>query len=409
MGDRPWHGRISRRGALAAGLGITMGGLLTACDGGSNEDVVGPTSDGELVLGVSLELTGQGSALGKLQQRALKITMDDINVTGIRIGDKHRRVRLIVEDNRGDAAVAATIAGKLIDERVSAIIGGITAETSLAMIKVAEARNVPMLSLSGADEIALPLMTRKFTYKLAPNASDIARVIALEIQRQGLKKISILVSTDASGTAATRALSVALRAIRSDARKDNVLDTVTLPRSGKDLGGAVARAIDEGPDAVIVWATAPTSGEVARELREAGFTGKIFFDPGVIADDMFSSSYAAALEGAFVCSPMVLGGAPLIANTPSSRATRTFVNRYNQEFGSFSGFAPYASDAVWLVASAARRAKSTDPRRLRGSLEAIPYEGVAGAYAFSPIDHGGLAPDVLTIFTVHQREWIRLS
>jgi branched-chain amino acid transport system substrate-binding protein len=39
----------------------------------------------------------------------------------------------------------------------------------------------------------------------------------------------------------------------------------------------------------------------------------------------------------------------------------------------------------------------------------VPYEGVAGAYAYSPIDHGGLAPDVLTIFNVRQGGWLRLS
>ncbi|NUR27605.1 MAG: ABC transporter substrate-binding protein, partial [Catenulispora sp.] len=134
----------------------------------------------------------------------------------------------------------------------------------------------------------------------------------------------------------------------------------------------------------------------------------IYLPTGAVDDDTLSEDNQAIMQGVRVTYPAVLGGAPLLANGAAARATQSFINRYTQQFGSFSGCAPYAADALALVAAAVRRASSVDPRRLRGALESTPYEGVAGAYGFSPIDHGGMSPDVLAMFVAQRRTWVRL-
>ena len=55
------------------------------------------------------------------------------------------------------------------------------------------------------------------------------------------------------------------------------------------------------------------------------------------------------------------------------------------------------------------RARSVDGARLRDALEAGPYEGIAGAYAFSTISHSGLEPDALVVFTALHGTWTRTS
>ena len=129
---------------------------------------------------------------------------------------------------------------------------------------------------------------------------------------------------------------------------------------------------------------------------------------GAIDDDTLAQGNVSIMQGVHVAYPGVLGGAPFLANSASGRATRTFINRYIQEYGTFSGCTPYSADALSLVAAAVRRSSSADPRRLRGALESTPYEGVAGAYGFSPIDHGGMSPDVLAMFVAQHGSWVRL-
>ncbi|NUT33714.1 MAG: ABC transporter substrate-binding protein, partial [Hamadaea sp.] len=193
-----------------------------------------------------------------------------------------------------------------------------------------------------------------------------------------------------------------------DAADRKLADVVDLPASGKDYAGAAARAVEEKPDAVVVWTSPANAVRAVQALRDTDEDPVVYLPPGAIDDETLAGDNAAVMEGAQVLYPPVLAGAPFIVNTASGRVTRTFVNRYTQEYGSFSGCTPYAADALSLVAAAARRVSTVEPRRLRGALESTPYDGVAGAYGFSPIDHGGMAPEVLTMFAAKHGAWARL-
>lgn len=398
---------IGRRSALSGGLGLAVGSVLAACSKTTTPQaapVAQTATSGELVVGANLELTGVGSTLGKLQEQALLIAAEELNINGVPFGDKRLKVRLVVRDNGGIPATAGLITEELIDnDKVSAVIGGTTVETGLAMVTIAEERKVPLLCLNSGDEISLPLPQRKFIYKLAPNASDVAAAIAKELGRQKLSNVSLLASGDGHGAAGFGALPRALAIAGIP-----YLTTVRLPSSGRAFAESAKQIVASKAKVVVVWALAPVSAAAVAALRDAGFTGKIFLDAGAGADETLGGPNGAAMEGTYIVHPYVLGGAPLMATTPSGRAARDFIYRYIQQYGAFSGFAPYAADALNLVAFAARRGVNVDPKRLRGRLEAGAVEGISGAYAFQPISHGGLEPDALVLFTAKRGAWIRL-
>ena len=105
--------------------------------------------------------------------------------------------------------------------------------------------------------------------------------------------------------------------------------------------------------------------------------------------------------------PLILAGSQLAVTTPSGLAQRDFFIRYTQLHSTFNGHAPYAADAVHLVADAIDRAETTDGTRIRDLLESTQYEGIAGAYAFSSISHSGVEPDALVVFRVRGGNWVR--
>jgi branched-chain amino acid transport system substrate-binding protein len=397
-------GGLTRRSALTGGLGLAAGALLAGCS-----DAVGSTAGdgrgGELLIGANLELTGVGSTMGKLQEQALKVGADQINSVGIPFGDGRLKVRLLITDNGGKATAAALHTQNLIEqEKVSAIIGGTTVETTRAMISVAESRRVPLLCLNSGDDMTVPLPERKFIYQLGPNASDVASAIARELRKMNLTNVAVLASADGHGEAGVRALP---RALLATGRK--LKSIVRLPQSGRAYDAVAERIVEAKPKAVIVWAQAPISAAAVAALRTAGYKGRIFLDPGAGADETLGGPNSAAMEGTHILHPAVLAGAPLMATSPSERAARVFIYRYIQQYGAFGGFAPYAADALTLIATAARRGVTVDPQRLRGRLEAGSQEGIAGAYVFQPISHGGLEPDALTLFTARQGAWVRQS
>ncbi len=47
--------------------------------------------------------------------------------------------------------------------------------------------------------------------------------------------------------------------------------------------------------------------------------------------------------------------------------------------------------------------------RLRAYLETQITEGIAGAYSFGPIRHGGMEADSLGVFTISRGSWSRVS
>jgi branched-chain amino acid transport system substrate-binding protein len=395
---------LSRRGLLA----VAAGTLFTAACG-SNEDAKnpGPIRRGseELIIGAILELTGAAAAFGSLQERALRVTVDELNEAGVPVGNFRRRIRLIVRDNGSNPKTAAQQATDLIQrDQVHALLGGTTAETSMAIVEVAQTEQVPYISLASADDITVPLTKRTFIYKLTPDAFDIARLMAPIIASRPARTVGLLAQNGLYGDSGVRAVSSALTT-----RGLDLVANVRLPAAGTSFAAAARAAVKDEPDALIIWAQAPDTGTAARAVRGTGYNGSLFFDPGAVADDTVSEANLAAVTGAYVVHPESLAGSSLTDTTRTDLVRDDFVNRYGQKYGRFSGFAPYASDAVTLITNAARMGRSADRGRIRVYLETQVAEGIAGSYSFAPISHGGMEPDSLGVFTIAQGSWAKFA
>ncbi|MFC8615270.1 ABC transporter substrate-binding protein [Micromonospora purpureochromogenes] len=398
---------LTRRGVLTATASSL---LLSACGQTQPQDEAEPDGSAspggpELLIGVSLELTGRGAALGVLQERALRITLEDLNVDRVQVGNLRRSVRVLVRDNRSDPRLAAQQATDLIrKDRVHALLGTTLTETAMAVVGVAQRLQTPFVSLAPGDGIVLPLTQRTFIYKLTPDAMDVARRLARLISSRGLERIALLAADGLHGDSGVRAVAAALRAAGVELDR-----TVRLPRTGADFARAAREAVAGDPDGVVVWAAAPDSGGAARALRRARWRGPLFFDAAAVAEETVQGSNAAAMEGAYAVHPTCLTDSTLMGTTTAALARRELVFRYIHEYGGFSGFAPYASDALQLIANAARLASSVDRGRLRAYLQTQVTEGMAGWYAFAPIRHGGMERDSLGVYQLTQGSWARVS
>jgi branched-chain amino acid transport system substrate-binding protein len=402
---KPAFGRtqMSRRGVLVAAAGT----LFTAACGSDDTNSPGPTTKGseELIIGASLELTGPGAAHGVLQERALRITVDTLNEEGVPVGNLRRKVKMIYRDNGSRPETAAQQATELIQkENVHAFMGGILAETSAEMLKIAQTEQVPFISLASANGIVTPLTQRTYIYKLQPNAEDVARMMADLISEPGrnLAKIGVLYGSGAYGDAGFDALRQALGS--------RLIASEQLPPTGSNVTSVAKRVADKKPDAIIIWAQAPDSGATALALKSVlSFGGQLIFDPGAVADDTLTGDNATAAQDALAVHPASLAGTSLTDTTMADLDRRDFIYRYIQKHGAFRGFAPYTSDAVRLIANAARLGRSVDRGRIRVYMENLITEGIAGSYSFQPIDHGGMTADSLAIFQVKKGAWVRFS
>ncbi|MFI7550637.1 ABC transporter substrate-binding protein [Micromonospora sediminimaris] len=395
---------VTRRGVLAAAASTL---LLSACgrDGGREDAVARPTPGHELVIGATLELSGPGAALGVLQQRALAISAAALNEKGVAVGNLRRRVRVEVLDNRSDPRLAARQATELGRRNdVHALLGATLAETSMSVIGVAQKLRLPFVSLAFGDSIAVPLAQRAYVYKVTPDAGDVARRLAQLISSEGLRRVVVLAEDGLHGDSGVRAMRGALRTAEV-----GLASTLRLPAGRAGMARAAEQAVAAGADGVVVWATAPHSGAAARALRAAGHDGELFFDAGAVAEETLDRPNLPAVEGSYAVHPSSLGGSTIANSSAAGRAYRDLVSAYIRAHGAYRGFAPYASDALLLISTAARLADSVDRGRLRAYLQNQVTDGLAGMYSFTPIRHSGMDRHSLGVYRVDGGAWNRLS
>jgi branched-chain amino acid transport system substrate-binding protein len=360
----------------------------------------------DLVIGASLELTGSGSLVGKSQRNAIEIAQDKINSNRIIVNNRRCRVQVLINDNGSDPKKATALAEQYAaNTEVLAIIGGGTVVTATAMAQVAEEAEMPLIATTAADTVLKPITNRRFVFKLGADAADVAAILAKAISDYAGRHVKVMVMAENGdyGNAGVAAMQMAA---------NNAELRLMLPErvavGANSYFDRAERAAGKRPDAIVVWAVAPTSGLAARALRTAGYAGPIFFDTGAASQDALLSLNRGTSES-YIVAPSIIGGRPLAVTNPIEQHKVEFFQQYTRRFGTFAGASVPGADAINLVAAAAKRARSTATRlRIRDGLEAAPYDGLAGQYIFSTTAHGGMEKESLALFQMRGADWFKI-
>ena len=325
----------------------------------------GAGAGADIVIGASLELTGPSAVSGQAEERALRIAADMINERGVVVDGTTRRIRLVVRDNAGDPADRGDldVDPHHLDNAVAVVAGGTTA--SVAMAPVAESLRVPMLSIAAADGVTLPFAERRYAFTLAPKASDVAaemfRHLVLD---EEVHRVALLAAAGPHGDGGVGAVQVAANTAGV------VLGTVARFSPGGDLAAPAQQVSLDAPDAVVVWSDGDSAGPISTQLRSAGYAGRIIFDPGAVGQAVISRPRRHRRRRRRDDPPRRAQRGPGRRHHAVGAARQRFVDRYVQLHQSLPGYAPYAADAVGLIAEAAGRARShrgrTAARRARG-------------------------------------------
>jgi branched-chain amino acid transport system substrate-binding protein len=94
----------------------------------------------------------------------------------------------------------------------------------------------------------------------------------------------------------------------------------------------------------------------------------------------------------------------VVATTPAKAARQQWFRDYTSRYGSYSGVASFAADAVDLIAGAVARVGG-DRDRIRDILETSQTDGLSGSIRLTPDNHSGLMPQSLTLLVVRSGRW----
>ena len=117
-------------------------GILAGCA----DEATGQDGEIEIVIGLTGPLSGPHAQFGINIEHGVEIFVEEFNAR-----DNGMRIRLISYDDEGTPAMGLTNFDRFLDYGVTAVIGSATSGVSMAIVPVAYAENMPMITATSTN------------------------------------------------------------------------------------------------------------------------------------------------------------------------------------------------------------------------------------------------------------------
>ncbi|WP_042309028.1 branched-chain amino acid ABC transporter substrate-binding protein [Paraburkholderia terrae] len=340
-------------------------------------------ADEVVKIGSVEPVTGGIAHLGKDNENGAHLAIEDINKKGLVINGKKVALQLDAQDDQADPRVATQVAQKLVDDKVVAVVGHLNSGTSIPASKIYSDAGIVQISPSSTN----PAYTQqgfKTTYRVVATDAQQGPALADFAKKLGnIRRVAILDDSTAYGQGLAsefekHAKELGLVVLSHDATSDKAVD----------FRAVLTKIKSENPDAIMYGGTDATGGPMAKQAMQLGLKAKILGGDGICTESL--SNLAGEAANNIVCSQA--GGD--IAKMPGGAA---FQAKYKSRFGHVVEYdAPFAYDAVNIIADAMVRAGSTDPSKILAAMPATHYRGVIGETSFD--SKGDLQHGVISLY-----------
>lgn len=351
------------------------------------------TASDELVIkiGSVSPLTGPQSHLGKDNENGARLAIEELNAKGVIISGKKARIELLSEDDGADPKTATIVAQRLIDQKVSGVIGHLNSGTSIPASKLYSDAGIAQISPS-ATAVKYTAQGFKTAFRVMTNDEQQGRVVGGYAATLG-KKIAIIDDRSAYGqgladevekTAKAAGANIVAREYTSDKSTDFTAILTTI--KGKDA------------DVIFFGGMDPQAAPMVQQMKRLGIAARFLGGDGAQTAEFLHLAGADG-EGVIASNP----GLPL-TNMPGGK---NFEQKFTAKYGKIQNYSPYAYDAVMVLVGAIQRANSTDPKKVLAELEKTQYSGVTGNIQFD--QKGDLAGGSVTLYQVKNGQWVPLE
>jgi len=191
---------MNRLQSFATGMLFASALLMQGC---SKEEPPKPAPKAEappaetiVKIGVAAPLTGPQAHIGTDIKNGVQLAVDDANAAGLTIDGKKIKLQLVAEDDEANPTKAATVAQKLVDAKVVAVVGHFNSGASIPASKVYSDAGIPQISPSSTN----PKYTQqgfKTTFRVVAN-DDQQGPVGGKFALEKLKAKNIAVIDDAT-------------------------------------------------------------------------------------------------------------------------------------------------------------------------------------------------------------------
>jgi branched-chain amino acid transport system substrate-binding protein len=332
--------------------------------GGSKETTAGKPEEA-IKIGATYPLTGGVAPIGLNIKRGIDFAVKEINDAGGVLG---RKIQIVYGDTTGDAKVGMAEAERLITrENVSIILGSYQSAVTNVVSEVAQRYETPNLTaISTADVIT----TRGYDYffRLAPTnmlfLRDMIQYCADVSKKYNLnyKTVGIITGNDLLGQESRK-----WAKYWSEKLGFQVISEVQYTINAVDLSSEVLTVKRANPDILVIDPYISDAILITRTLHEQGFTPKIVIGKATgLIDPSYIPTVGALANGITTATEW---------NVDIVKA-KDVNDRFFKEYGiNMNGHTAEVYTAVYIIKEAIEKAKSTDRKAIKKSLEELEING----------------------------------
>lgn len=344
-------------------------------------------------VGGIFAITGAASWLGEPERNTVQMMAEEINAAG---GINGHMLELIIEDTKGDPTETVNAVNKLIEaDNVLAIVGPSRSGSTMAVVTIAEEKQVPLVSCAAAEAIVTPVAERQWVFKTPQKDSDAVIRIYEHIMAAGVKKIAIITGTTGFGDQGRKQL----KKYAEEMGLEIVADETYGP-GDTDMTPQLTKIKGTDAQALVNWSIVPGQSTVLKNMRQLSMTIPAYQSHG-FGNIRYVGLAGEAADGVmFPCGRLLVAEA-LPAGHVQKKMLVDYKTKYEAKFGEdVSTFGGHAYDALWLVVEALKEV-GPDRAKIRENIENRKgYAGTGGVFNFSPQDHNGLKKDAFEMLTV---------
>ena len=354
---------------------VTLGASAYAQDMVVKIGHVGPTS-------------GAIAHLGKDNENGAKMAVDELNAKGVMIGGKKVKLELLLEDDAGDPKQGTSVAQKLVDSKVSGVVGHLNSGTSIPASKIYSDAGIPQISPSATN----PKYTRngyKTTFRVVADDVHLGGTLGRYAVKE-LKGKSIVTIDDrtAYGQGVAEEFAKAVKASGGA-----IADTQFTTDKATDFTAILTAIKSKKPDVVFFGGMDAVAGPMIRQMKSLGINAKFMGGDGICSAGLPGLAGGAMADGQVVCAEA--GGVEGSQKTGMDE----FYKKYKAKFGiDVQVYAPYVYDATNVLVAAMVKAGSSDPAKYLPVLAKTDgFKGVTGNISFD--EKGDVKNGALTLYT----------
>jgi branched-chain amino acid transport system substrate-binding protein len=351
-------------------LAVALALALAAC--GKKEEPAKPAAAPAAPAGETVTiahagpLTGSIAHLGKDDENGVALAVAQANTQKITIGGKPVTFKMVSEDDQADPKVGTTVAQKLVDAKVAAVVGHLNSGVTIPASEIYAKAGIPVISGSATNP-ALTERGLKGVFRTVGRDDQQGPAIAAYIAGElAGKRVAIVDDKTAYGEGLATEVEKSLRAANvTIVGRERTTDKET------DFKSILTRIKNKNPDVVFHGGMDATGGLLLKQARELGMKAHFAFGDGACTEEM------AQLAG-----PAGEGMACSQAGIPASAASKEFLEAFNAKYGPTKLYAPFFYDAANVMIEAMRKADSPDPAKFVPEVYKLSVKGATGTIEF---------------------------